>query len=62
MMHVMRGGVPADPLNAMLVRLQLPGIRDQLDNLFDEAARAKLVSRRYKTGAMLITSNRSVAE
>jgi hypothetical protein len=30
---------PTDPLDAMLARLQLPGIRDQLDNLLDEAAR-----------------------
>lgn len=29
-----------DPLDAMLARLQLSGIRDQLDNLLDEAARA----------------------
>jgi hypothetical protein len=27
-----------DPLDAMLTRLQLTGIRDQLDSLFDEAA------------------------
>ena len=27
-----------EPLDAMLTRLQLTGIRDQLDNLFDEAA------------------------
>ena len=33
---------PADPLDAMLARLQLPGIRDQLDSLLDEAARANL--------------------
>lgn len=34
-----------DPLDAMLTRLQLPGIRDQLDNLLDEAARANLSAR-----------------
>ncbi|WP_276576993.1 hypothetical protein [Bradyrhizobium sp. 38] len=28
-----------DPLDAMLARLQLSGIRDQLDSLLDEAAR-----------------------
>ena len=34
--------IPADPLDAMLERLQLRGIRDQLDSLLDEAARADL--------------------
>ena len=34
-----------DPLDAMLTRLQLPGIRDQLDNLLDEAARNNLSAR-----------------
>ncbi len=34
-----------DPLDAMLARLQLSGIRDQLDSLFDEAARANLSAR-----------------
>ncbi|MGY4431239.1 hypothetical protein ACVWWO_003716 [Bradyrhizobium sp. F1.13.1] len=34
-----------DPLDAMLPRLQLSGIRDQLDNLLDEAARANLSAR-----------------
>lgn len=34
-----------DPLNAMLARLQLSGIRDQLDSLLDEAARANLSAR-----------------
>jgi DNA replication protein DnaC len=34
-----------DPLDAMLARLQLPGIRDQLDSLLDEAARANLSAR-----------------
>jgi len=33
---------PTDPLEAMLARLQLTGIRDQLDSLLDEAARADL--------------------
>ena len=36
---------PADPLDAMLARLQLTGIRDQLDSLLDEAARANLSAR-----------------
>nr|GAJ37643.1 insertion sequence IS21 putative ATP-binding protein [Bradyrhizobium sp. DOA9] len=34
-----------DPLDAMLARLQLSGIRDQLDSLLDEAARANLSTR-----------------
>jgi hypothetical protein len=34
--------VPTDRLDEMLVRLKLSGIRDQLDNLLDEAARANL--------------------
>jgi hypothetical protein len=34
-----------DRLEAMLLRLQLSGIRDQLDNLLDEAARANLSAR-----------------
>jgi DNA replication protein DnaC len=37
--------VPTDPLDAMLARLQLSGIRDQLDCLLDEAARANLSAR-----------------
>ena len=36
---------PSDPLDAMLARLKLPGIRDQLDSLLDEAARANLSAR-----------------
>src|SRR5579864_8680154 len=36
---------PTDPLDAMLARLQLSGIRDQLDSLLDEAARANLSTR-----------------
>ncbi|MGY4282166.1 DNA replication protein DnaC [Bradyrhizobium sp. LM2.7] len=36
---------PIDRLEAMLVRLQLSGIRDQLDNLLEEAARANLSAR-----------------
>ncbi len=36
---------PIDRLDAMLARLQLSGIRDQLDNLLDEAARANLSAR-----------------
>jgi DNA replication protein DnaC len=35
----------ADRLDAMLTRLQLAGIRDQLDNLLDEAARHDLSAR-----------------
>jgi hypothetical protein len=31
--------VPIDRLDEMLVRLKLAGIRDQLDNLLEEAAR-----------------------
>jgi hypothetical protein len=34
-----------DPLEAMLARLKLTGIRDQLDTLLDEAARANLSAR-----------------
>ena len=34
-----------DPLDAMLTRLQLTGIRDQLDSLLDEASRANLSAR-----------------
>ena len=37
--------VPTDPLDAMLARLKLSGIRDQLDSLLDEAARANLSAR-----------------
>lgn len=37
--------VPTDRLDEMLVRLKLSGIRDQLDNLLDEAARANLSAR-----------------
>ena len=36
---------PIDRLDAMLARLQLSGIRDQLDNLLDEAAPANLSAR-----------------
>src|ERR1700757_1610796 len=36
---------PIDRLDAMLARLQLSGIRDQLDSLLDEAARATLSAR-----------------
>ncbi|CCD85583.1 putative Insertion sequence IS21 ATP-binding protein [Bradyrhizobium sp. ORS 285] len=35
----------ADPLDDMLTRLQLTGIRDQLDSLLDEAPRANLSAR-----------------
>ena len=37
--------VPTDRIDEMLVRLKLSGIRDQLDNLLDEAARANLSAR-----------------
>lgn len=37
--------VPVDHLDEMLTRLQLTGIRDQLDSLLDEAARANLSAR-----------------
>lgn len=37
--------VPTDRLDEMLARLKLSGIRDQLDNLLDEAARANLSTR-----------------
>ena len=41
-----------DPLDAMLTRLQLTGIRDQLDNLLDEASRATcLRARRWRSCA-----------
>lgn len=36
---------PTDRLDEMLARLKLSGIRDQLDNLLDEAARANLSTR-----------------
>jgi len=36
---------PSDPLDAMLARLKLSGIRDQLDSLLDEATRANLSAR-----------------
>jgi DNA replication protein DnaC len=37
--------MPSDPLDQMLTRFKLSGIRDQLDNLLDEAAHAKLSTR-----------------
>ena len=43
--------VPVDRLDEMLARLKLSGIRDQLDNLLDEAARSNLSTR--ETLAML---------
>jgi len=36
---------PTARLDGMLARLQLGGIRDQLDNLLDEATRANLSAR-----------------
>ncbi len=41
--------VPTDRLDEMLARLKLSGIRDQLDNLLDEAARANLSARETLT-------------
>ncbi len=41
--------VPADRLDEMLMRLKLSGIRDQLDSLLDEAARASLSTRETLT-------------
>ena len=35
----------SDPLDAMLARLQLSGIRERLDSLLDEASRANLSTR-----------------
>jgi DNA replication protein DnaC len=43
--------LPTDRLDEMLARLKLSGIRDQLDSLLDEAARANLSAR--ETLAML---------
>jgi hypothetical protein len=40
-----RQAVPTDRLDAMLTRLQLAGIRDQLDSRLDEAARHDLSAR-----------------
>src|SRR5262245_64888997 len=40
---------PTDPLDEMLARLKLAGIRDQLDNLLDEAARSNLSARETLT-------------
>ena len=40
---------PTDRLDEMLVRLKLSGIRDQLDTLLDEAARANLSARETLT-------------
>jgi hypothetical protein len=45
---------PTDRLDAMLMRLKLAGMRDQLDSLLDEAARANLSTR--ETLAMLCDS------
>jgi DNA replication protein DnaC len=41
--------VPTDRLDEMLARLKLSGIRDQLDNLLDEAARSNLSARETLT-------------
>ena len=45
------------PLDAMLARLQLSGIRDQLDSLRDEAARANLSAR----GTLILLCEREIA-
>jgi DNA replication protein DnaC len=37
--------MPGDPLDQMLARLRLSGVRDQLDSLLDEAARSNLSTR-----------------
>ena len=49
--------VPTDQLDEMLVRLKLSGIRDQLDNLLDEAARANLSARE----TLMLLCERSIA-
>jgi DNA replication protein DnaC len=41
--------VPLDALDGMLARLKLTGIREQIDNLLDEAARANLSARETLT-------------
>src|SRR5271157_1028153 len=45
MAHWSRAAASADRPDAMLARLQLAGIRDQLDNLLDEATRRDLSMR-----------------
>ena len=37
-----RETIPTDRLDAMLTRLKLTGVRDQLDSLLDEASRNDL--------------------
>lgn len=41
--------IPSDPLDAMLARLKLTGIREGLDSLLDEAGRANLSIREALT-------------
>lgn len=48
---------PQDRLEAMLTRLQLTGVRDQLDNLLDEAARENLSGRE----TLLLMCEREIA-
>jgi len=48
---------PAVPPEAMPARLQPSGIRDQLDNLLDEAARANLSAREI----LILLSKREIA-
>jgi len=45
MPRAIRSAPPLDPLDAMLTQLNLTAIRDQLDTLLDEAARANLSGR-----------------
>jgi DNA replication protein DnaC len=45
MARATRQPIPTDRLDTMLTRLQLAGIRDQLDSLLDEAARQDLSAR-----------------
>jgi len=45
MPRAIRPAPPLDPLDAMLTQLNLTAIRDQLDTLLDEAARANLSAR-----------------
>ena len=49
--------MPGDPLDQMLARLKLSGIRDQLDSLLDEAARSNLSTRE----TLLLLCEREIA-
>jgi hypothetical protein len=48
---------PSDPLDAMLARLKLTGIREGLDSLLDEAGRANLSIRE----ALIMPCEREIA-